>query len=169
MEKVERLQAEIDFSSIKIEALNDSRPAFDELRRNAADPKNAFSQQAKDEVDTIILNYSQSTFMDGKNKYPWPTGTDLQKITFNQAEAEYAKASKVNLPYLIQFIWENPNFSKPQKMKLMMRIVQTGKSLTAVVWAGYYVKEEANLLHLPALSHAEYEAWWEKNKDKYKE
>ena len=166
---LKQLKEAYDFNSTLSGAFNDSRLAFDKLKQIASDTKNPYSEKAKDAVETIILNYSQTYLAVDSGEFRWPEGTDIQKVTIDVVMTEAAKASKVNLPLLINFVWSSPNFTKAQKMNFMMKMVREGKSNTAVVTAGYHVKEEAGLLDLPALSHDQYEAWWEKNKDKYKE
>jgi hypothetical protein len=166
---LKHLKEAYDFNSTLTDAFNDSRVAFDRLKQIALDTKTPFAEKAKDAVETIILHHSQSFLTADSGLYRWPEGTDVQKITINDVTTELTKATKVGLPNLVDFVWVSPNFTKAQKMNFMMKIVREGKSNIAVVTAGYHIKEEAGLLELPALSHDQYEAWWEKNKDKYKE
>lgn len=166
---LKELKDAYDFNSTLSDAFNDSRVAFDRLKQIASDTKNPFTEKAKYAVETIVMNYSQSYLTASGSQYRWPEGTDVQKTTMNDVMTELKTTSRISLPDLIDFVWLSPNFSKSQKMNFMMKIVREGKSSIAVVTAGYRIKEEAGLLPLPALSHDQYEAWWDKNKDKYKE
>jgi hypothetical protein len=60
------------------------------------------------------------------------------------------------------------NFPDGQKLRIMRKVIQQGKSIRAVVLAGFYFKQISGLTDLPPFSDAAYEVWWQKNQDKYK-
>lgn len=165
---VNQENAAIGFYSTLADAINDSRPAFLKLKDIANDPKDRFSSEAQDAVNSIVADFSQLVLaMADDRSYPWPKGTDIGKITFEQVLAEDKNATRVNEPFLINFVWNNPSFSPRKKMQFYLNVAHSSKSNHAAALAGLYFKQGAGLLDVPPFSEDTYDAWWSTNQTRF--
>jgi hypothetical protein len=175
LKKVEKLQAEIDFSSTVIEALNDSRTAFDKLRNIATDPDNPFSDKAKGEVTEIISRLSKGNT--GMAWSHWDEGVDKGTITFEEAKKRFEASSGIDRLNWVSFIGANNRaddrgFTKGRRLQFLLKVICDDESLQNVLYAEYVfrlVAESKEVDSFPPFSHELYKKWWEENQAKYPE
>jgi hypothetical protein len=171
-ERTRQLAGQVDFNSMVVEAFNDSRPAFDRLKRIASDTNNIFSARAKSEMDQIISRLSSSTI--GLSSSHWDSGVDRGTITFDTALKRFEATSGGDRLNWISFIGaynrgDDRGFTTPQRIEFLLKVISEDSSLQDVVYAEYVFRlniGNSELDKAPLFSPNSYEKWWQFHQDK---
>jgi hypothetical protein len=124
-------------------------------------------------LTTAYMTSSSGDF--DPNRYKWKDGEDRNKVSFEDAEREYASASKIDATRLMFFVVDNTNFSEAQKRKFLMRMVHEDKSLFNVYFAQLILEGRqqgtehgaVKLPHMLPFSFEQIEEWWKQNESKF--
>lgn len=161
------LQLSREFTMTVIAAQNDDRKAFDQLRIWADDKSNPFSSRAEQVWNTILGEHAKPWSIGGFT-VPWPPRVDPSKLTLGDLQREYENLPDHSYlkPALIDYIWKRQDFSKNDRMKFLIDVMQNDPSLTAVEYAGRFLNSEANINFKPLYVQG-FLNWWKENKDKH--
>jgi hypothetical protein len=151
----------LQFTRTYISATYDDREAFDLLEKWADDKNFPFQKQAL-KASIEILDKYNPPMARGGFRIPWKPGVDPEKLTIGRVKVVYRKAPVVYRPALIEFVWKKKNYSKYDKMKFMIEIIGSDKSLKAVEYAGRYFAQGAKL-ELKPLAAKPMLKWWSEN------
>jgi len=156
-----------EFMMTVINAQNDDRKSFDQLREWAKDSSYLLSSNALSAYETIINQHDPRLVFELKP--PFGEGVDPSKFALLELEQMYQSGPSSLRPSLIEYIWKRESFSKRDKMEFLIEIIGDDESLNAVEYAGRYFRKGAELKHLKPLAIEAFLEWWEKNRDKFKE
>jgi ribosomal protein L40E len=171
--RTRQLANQAEFTSIAIEALNHSRPAFDKLSAIATDANNLFSSQAKAEIDKIISRLGKNNI--GTELSTWRVGIELSAITFEEAEKHFQVAPNIDRLQWIGFIGGNNRgddrgFFARRRLHFLAKIICEDDSLQNVQYAEYLFKlvaESRDLENVPLFSCEFYRKWLETHDTNY--
>jgi hypothetical protein len=160
---LQNVQNTAAFLDVVTAAQNDDRQAFDKLKNWADDPTFNRQSDAKQVYVSIVDAYE--TPIGYTYNVPWNEGVDPLKLSFEDLCNEYSKL----LPFefragILQYIWNRKNFSKKQKMSLMIDVMKKDKSLKVVAEASKLFQIESKQNKKRLLVDLIF-AWWERNKD----
>jgi len=160
---LQKVQNTAEFLSVVISAQNDDRPSFDKLKKWAEDSK--FDRQADAlQAYVSIVNAFESPLGYTYN-VPWKEGLDPSKLSFQDLRTAYAETPPYELRAgILQYVWNRKDFSKKQKMSLMIDAMRSDKSLKVVAEASKLFQSESKQNKKRLLVDIMFE-WWEKNKD----
>jgi hypothetical protein len=81
--------------------------------------------------------------------------------------AEDKNATRVNEPFLINYVQNSPAYSAREKLEFFLSVAHASKSNHAAVLAGFYFKQIAGLGSLPPFSDDDYDVWWTTNQIRF--
>jgi hypothetical protein len=154
------------FSHVLISAQNDSRPAFDELRK-IADAEGPFRPYAAVAIEQIALDVSPLFTVRIDPDVPWGTyRITPEKAALDELKQVYGRLRNPYKPRFITFLWGQNRLPKLERMDFLADIIQTDGSLRALEKACFLMNKEAKL-NLNILGASRYLDWWRENRSKY--
>lgn len=165
--KLEQIELLIVFNTIVLNAQNDDRKAFDQLRTWMDKKTFLLSSQAFNAWTRILDEHNQPP-MKKLPSVPWSDGTEPSELSLSDLKRYYKSINLYFRPSLIKYIWQREDFSKYERMEFLADVLKSDNSLRAVEYAGRYFSK-ATGLKKKTLAVLEFLDWWEKNKNDFKE
>lgn len=160
---INKLQVDSEFLNVIATAQSDDKQSFDKLKRWGEDPTFYRSNDAYQAYLNIIDNFD--SVPEENNRIRWEDNFNPSKTSFDALKKMYLEINFAEQRAgLLQYIWNRKDFSKKQKMGLMIVAMKNDKSLKVVCKASRLFQNEAmkNIkclyTHLPI-------DWWDKNKE----
>jgi len=161
--KIYNLQQVSEFINVVTNAQNDDRKSFDQLASWGSDPTFYRQNDAYQAHKIIIENYQN--IPDYNNRVRWNNNIDPSTLSFSELKDEFSKVEFVEQRAgLLQYVWNRTDFSKKQKMGLMIEAMKNDKSLTVVCKASRLFQNEA-MKNIKCLYTFLLIDWWDKNKN----
>jgi hypothetical protein len=156
------------FDTVVLNAQNDDRDAFDQLRVWAKDISFPFEHTATQTVEKI-LEESRTYYLLFKPTVEIHWKEDPNKLTLPQLWEVYKKdAPRKNRLAIVRYVWEKRgDISKKERLQFLADVLKEDKSLEVCRLAGHYFGEGTSD-GLRPLNYKEHLEWWEKNKETIK-
>ena len=164
-DEIDKLSLLSEFTVTTINAQNNDRKAFDQIRAWANDESFKFSQAARS-TRTKIVDEHHSPFVFGYT-VPWAPGVDPEKLTLPELKAAFQSAPPSIRTAFLEYIWKKENLSKNEKMNFLADVIAHDENLSVVEYAGRRFLEESKQ-KLKPLAIDEHLDWWQRNKDNYR-
>lgn len=171
-EQLRLIETNAVFLQVVAQAYSDSRSAFDQLKVWAVNDKHPFQRESSSAVVSLTdsHNHTDSNPMGlGLIEYhPVPEVAKDPKLP-----PEKLKELLRNEPYyllrisIIQHMVKRVDFSKHDKLELLMEIMETDNNLRTVSYAGFTFRELSGW-NYKTLALDGFQEWWKKNKDELK-
>src|SRR6185369_12707434 len=139
---IDNLKQVSEFLNVVANAQNDDRKSFDKLDSWGSDPKFYRQNDAYQAHKNIIETYQ--SIPDYNDRVSWVNNIDPSTLSFDLLKEEFPQVESVEQRAgLLQYIWNRKDFSKKQKMGLMIETMKNDKSLTVVCKASRLFQNEA--------------------------
>jgi hypothetical protein len=166
---LQTLNKDFEFLDIVASAQNGDRISFDKLERLAYDKKFSKQLDAKRAWENIVNTFGPIfepnytlTLTEVLAK-----GADLSKLSFETLKYNYSKYDSYEIRAgILQTIWQRKDFSKKQKMGLMIEAMKQDKNLYVVAEASrmFQTESKQNIKRLLIYVMVD---WWDKNKQTF--
>lgn len=158
------MQVTADYLDVVNSAKNDDRQAFDQLKSWASDSKFIKHQDAIRAFWSIVDTFETPIIITFTGQWE----IEPSKLSYELLRNTYI-TSIAGKPYeyrlrLVQYLWARKDFSKKQKMALLIEVMKNDTSLRVVAEASRLFQDESKQKIKRLLVDYMYE-WWEKNKD----
>lgn len=161
--KINNLEQVSEFVNVVTNAKNDDRKAFDQLGKWESDPTFYRQNDAYHARKMIIEDYANTP--DFNHSVRWNDNIDPSKLSFSVLRDDFYRMESIDQKTgLLQYIWDSKDFSKKQRMGLMIEAMKNDNSLTVVCKASRLFQNEA-MKNIKCLYTFLLIDWWDKNKD----
>ena len=155
-----------DFSHTLVLAENDDRKAFEKLITEM-ESKGRFHSEALAAIQHIVQDVDPLLSVRLDPEVPKDlSGLMPDKISLGDIRSSYSRLAPMHRLKFLSALWGEERFSKFERMKFMMEVIENEKSLRALHRACVLINQEAKL-NLNVLGAAQYLKWWQENKVLY--